>query len=66
MDRPVPLVQMRSNPCYLMFLVAEPDGRHAPVTGQTDPATFSILEARGFAQQACRGPAMTHAGGRRR
>lgn len=29
---------------FLMFLVKEPDGRYAPVTGQTDPAAFSIRD----------------------
>ena len=28
---------------YLLFLTRESDGRYAPVSGQTDPATFSIL-----------------------
>jgi hypothetical protein len=29
---------------FLMFLVKEPDGRYAPVTGQTDPASRSVIE----------------------
>jgi hypothetical protein len=29
---------------FLMFLVKEGDGRYAPVSGQVDPAAFSILE----------------------
>jgi hypothetical protein len=29
---------------FLMFLVKEPDGRYAPVTGQTDPALYSVIE----------------------
>jgi hypothetical protein len=35
---------------FLMFLVRERDGRYAPVTGQTDPASFSVLELRGGAE----------------
>ena len=35
---------------FLMFLVRERDGRYAPVTGQTDSASFSVLELRGGAQ----------------
>jgi len=35
---------------FLMFLVRESDGRYAPVSGQTDPASFSIIELRGGAQ----------------
>jgi hypothetical protein len=31
-------------PAFLLFLVKESDGRYAPVTGQTDPAAFSVLE----------------------
>jgi len=31
-------------PDFLMFLTKEKDGRYAPVTGQTDPASFSVLE----------------------
>ncbi|HYK23177.1 MAG TPA: hypothetical protein VEU75_00775, partial [Candidatus Acidoferrum sp.] len=34
---------------FLLFLVKERDGRYAPVTGQTDPATFSVLELKGGA-----------------
>lgn len=29
---------------YLLFLTREPDGRYAPVTGQTDPAVSSVLQ----------------------
>ncbi len=32
------------HPDFLMFLIKEKDGRYAPVTGQTDPASFSVLE----------------------
>jgi hypothetical protein len=32
------------HPGFLLFLVKEPDGRYAPVTGQTDPAVLSVLE----------------------
>lgn len=32
---------------YLLFLVKESDGRYAPATGQTDPATSSVLQLRG-------------------
>jgi hypothetical protein len=31
---------------FLLFLVREKDGRYAPVTGQTDPALFSVLNLR--------------------
>jgi hypothetical protein len=30
-------------PCFL-FLVREHDGRYAPVTGQTDPALYSVIQ----------------------
>ena len=30
-------------PTLLFFLVREPDGRYAPVAGQTDPAGFSVF-----------------------
>lgn len=30
--------------CFLLFLTKEPDGRYAPVTGQTDPGLFSVLK----------------------
>lgn len=30
-------------PTLLLFLVREPDGRYAPVAGQTDPAGFSVF-----------------------
>ena len=29
---------------FLLFLVKEKDGKYAPVTGQTDPASLSVLE----------------------
>jgi hypothetical protein len=29
---------------FLLFLVKEPDGRYAPVTGQTDPGYYCIIE----------------------
>ena len=32
------------HPDFLMFLRQEKDGRYAPVTGQTDPMLFSVLE----------------------
>lgn len=35
---------------YLLFLKRETDGRYAPVSGQTDPATFSIIKLEGAAQ----------------
>ena len=42
------LVRLSEQPnqrsAFLMFLVREADGRYAPVSGQTDPATFSVLE----------------------
>jgi hypothetical protein len=28
---------------FLLFLVRERDGRYAPVTGQTDPALYSVI-----------------------
>jgi len=31
-------------PHYLLFLRKEPDGRYAPLTGQTDPALYSIIQ----------------------
>jgi hypothetical protein len=36
-------------PAFLLFLVKESGGRYAPVTGQTDPAAFSVLELNGAA-----------------
>ena len=36
-------------PCYLLFLRKERDGRYAPVSGQTDPAWFSVLKLPGGA-----------------
>ncbi len=35
---------------YLLFLKKEADGRYAPVSGQTDPAVFSISKLEGAAQ----------------
>jgi hypothetical protein len=35
---------------FLLFLVREPDGRYAPVTGQTDPGYFSIMELKSEAE----------------
>ena len=35
---------------FLMFLRLEKDGRYAPVSGQTDPAKFSVLKLDGWAQ----------------
>ena len=32
---------------FLMFLLKEPDGRYAPLTGQTDPASHSVIELKG-------------------
>lgn len=34
---------------FLLFLVKESDGRYAPVSGQTDPALFAVLELKGAA-----------------
>jgi hypothetical protein len=35
---------------FLLFLIKEPDGRYAPVTGQTDPGLFSVIELQSMAQ----------------
>jgi hypothetical protein len=35
---------------YLLFLVREPDGRFAPVAGQTDPRFFSVQELSGIVE----------------
>jgi hypothetical protein len=35
---------------FLLFLIKERDGRYAPVTGQTDPASFAVLELKGAAR----------------
>ncbi len=32
---------------FLLFLKKEPDGRYAPVTGQTDPAVLSVIQLTG-------------------
>lgn len=37
------------HPVFLLFLVKEPDGGYAPVTGQADPAMFSVLRLNGAA-----------------
>jgi hypothetical protein len=34
----------------LLFLVRERDGRYAPVTGQTDPALYSVIQLQTDAQ----------------
>jgi hypothetical protein len=34
---------------YLLFLIAEHGGLYVPVSGQTDPASFSVLELKGGA-----------------
>jgi hypothetical protein len=31
-------------PHYLLFLTKERDGRYTPVTGQTDPALYSVIQ----------------------
>jgi hypothetical protein len=38
------------NPCFLLFLVKEADGKYAPVGGQTDPAGLSVLILGGGAE----------------
>ena len=35
---------------FLLFLHLESDGRYSPVSGQTDPALFSVLKLDGIAQ----------------
>lgn len=35
---------------YLLFLHRDDDGRYSPVSGQTDPAMFSVLKLEGVAQ----------------
>jgi hypothetical protein len=35
---------------FLLFLVRERDGRYAPVTGQTDPALYSVIQLETDAQ----------------
>ena len=42
-------VQSGKHPTFLLFLVKEDGGRYAPVTGQTDPMAFSVLELNGGA-----------------
>jgi|SRR5579884_2357312 len=44
------------HPVFLLFLVHEPDGRYAPVTGQTDPALFSVIRLDGAALADYGGP----------
>jgi hypothetical protein len=44
------------HPVFLLFLVKESDGRYAPVTGQTDPAMFSVLPLNGAALGDLEGP----------
>jgi hypothetical protein len=43
------LVETSAHEVFLLFLVKGPHGRYAPVTGQTDPALFSVLELHGSA-----------------
>jgi hypothetical protein len=43
-------VESGKHPAFLLFLVREEDGRYAPVTGQTDPTAFSVLELNSAAQ----------------
>ena len=45
-------VDPRKHQTFLLFLVKEKDGRYAPVTGQTDPAGFCVLELKGAADPA--------------
>jgi hypothetical protein len=40
------------HPTFLLFLIKEKDGRYAPVTGQTDPAVFSVLKLNGAVDPA--------------
>lgn len=35
---------------YLLFLHLEADGRYSPVSGQTDPAMFSVVKLEGVAK----------------
>jgi hypothetical protein len=35
--------ESKGSTLYLLFLVRERDGRYAPVTGQTDPALYSVI-----------------------
>ena len=35
---------------FLLFLQRDADGRYSPVSGQTDPAAFSVLKLEGSAQ----------------
>ena len=46
------VIQIAANthPTFLLFLIKEKDGKYAPVTGQTDPAIFSVLELMGGAR----------------
>ena len=38
------------HPDFVLFLLRETDGRYAPITGQTDPLLFSVLELKGAVQ----------------
>lgn len=38
-----------AHPSFLLFLTKETDGKYAPVSGQEDPADFSVLELKGAA-----------------
>jgi hypothetical protein len=38
------------HPVFLLFLTKDRDGRYSPLTGQTDPATFSVLRLNGAAE----------------
>jgi hypothetical protein len=40
----------KGNLHFLLFLHRESDGRYSPVSGQTDPALFSVLKLEGDAQ----------------
>ena len=40
----------KQHPRYLLFLHREADGRYSPVSGQTDPALFSVVKLEGVAQ----------------
>jgi len=37
------------HPIFLLFLIKDRDGKYSPLTGQTDPATFSVLRLNGAA-----------------
>jgi hypothetical protein len=42
-------IRIEDHSTFLLFLTKESNGRYAPVTGQTDPALFSVLELKGAA-----------------